>query len=634
MYNFQFILFITVSVYTLHSVYGIIGYDCSAQETNITRISLTKIGVCDNARQNITSENKKIKLVQLRDIDSTEVFSCLVELIHHYNRCGPTLDTFYGIVLSTEIIRLTRKDCILLVRTGKVDFAPYGYKLGMEGLMSNYPNTQVSITRGSNQDGSCTEGDPLTVRGIYMDKPYVVTNFKVLYKTTNAFVDLTNGQMELRDGQICQFTSGECFSPTLGNCFWDTQVEGQICNKERPLSVLYTGKAVYTKEITDNEVIKMYTYTAGESEFAITVSGKKKFCNLITVVMSEHPRLLIIEEEEWDSLGTVTTMKDKEVDLSTFVNTKLIFMLNHIRKENNDFAEKVARDRCLDRAEGIRTSIGLAYGSPNHFAYNYYKGPGYTGKLAGDTIFMVKCKPVSVYHKGVQNKCYQELPVVYDNKTMFLQPRTKLLSHVGTETECNSLFPITWEIDGNWFAGGSESLIPIEEPQLLQPDVPERWHFTMPKGFLKAGTYSQDALSDFRRTLMMPDSTNAAMNNIARNSLTWDNNGRLVSSVANSFSEEDLSTLQNRMGNFLINAFRWLESFGSFCAGFWVIWCLFKMLVELFLNINIIRLTGRPKIDYLLSPWARVFDYVENRRVVKANRQNANTDAEMGDLCG
>lgn len=55
----------------------------------------------------------------------------------------------------------------------------------------------------------------------------------------------------------------------------------------------------------------------------------------------------------------------------------------------------------------------LAMQDPKEFAYEYFKGGGYTSVVRGEAFYIAKCTPVDVaFHPSNDGKCYNELPLV------------------------------------------------------------------------------------------------------------------------------------------------------------------------------------------------------------------------------
>nr|XP_018898419.1 PREDICTED: vegetative cell wall protein gp1-like [Bemisia tabaci] len=51
--------------------------------------------------------------------------------------------------------------------------------------------------------------------------------------------------------------------------------------------------------------------------------------------------------------------------------------------------------------------------------------------------------------KNLTTTCYNEIPISYNNNSMFLSPRTRVLTHRGTELDCTNQLPVKFQIDNH-----------------------------------------------------------------------------------------------------------------------------------------------------------------------------------------
>lgn len=96
--------------------------------------------------------------------------------------------------------------------------------------------------------------------------------------------------------------------------------------------------------------------------------------------------------------------------------------------------------RCNLERQTLKNSLSIATQSPDQFAYNLMKGPGYMAAIAGEVVHIVKCLPVEVTIEH-GDYCYAELQVSRNNATYFMSPRTHVLKKWGTQITCNALIP-------------------------------------------------------------------------------------------------------------------------------------------------------------------------------------------------
>ena len=106
---------------------------------------------------------------------------------------------------------------------------------------------------------------------------------------------------------------------------------------------------------------------------------------------------------------------------------------------------KILFQQCKIEQESLKNALAIAESSPDLFAYNLMKGPGYMAMVSGEVIHVIKCIPVEV---TVQHgdECYADLRVLHNNKTHFLTPKTHILKSQGTIINCNPFLASQYKI--------------------------------------------------------------------------------------------------------------------------------------------------------------------------------------------
>jgi len=251
----------------------------------------------------------------------------------------------------------------------------------------------------------------------------------------------------------------------------------------------------------------------------------------------------------------------ENLDIFAYVNSKFVYVEKHIRTQINYLYRDVLKQRCNLERQVMKNALSLAIHSPDEFAYQIMKGPGYMAVISGEVVHIIKCTPVEVKIRHVK-ECYQQLPVLKGNETYFLAPRTHILFKTGTQITCNRVIPTMYFLNDGWYR-----LTPIPEsslpPTKMKPMTKPSWHYNDPGSLATSGIYTNIELENLREHIMFPAEKNGILNTMARGA-----KGEPTLSQGISFSHLlDENTLQKITENTWKKIWGTFLSFGSTSAG-------------------------------------------------------------------
>lgn len=139
---------------------------------------------------------------------------------------------------------------------------------------------------------------------------------------------------------------------------------------------------------------------------------------------------------------------------------------------------------------------------PTGFAYTHTKEPGYTAVLLGEVVFLIKCVPTEVKIRETE-LCYNELPVLHKNQSVFMTPLNHLLQPRGTVVECNTFMQPSYLLLNEWFAF-SQAMLKIREPETLGSQSLHTWAYQKRGNLAIAGIYTQKQLDTLKKQIMYP----------------------------------------------------------------------------------------------------------------------------------
>lgn len=99
--------------------------------------------------------------------------------------------------------------------------------------------------------------------------------------------------------------------------------------------------------------------------------------------------------------------------------------------------------------------------------------------------------------------CYNELPVVYNNETMFMTPRSRILINVGTPLQCLLDLLPKYYLNENWYVKTDHGLIETRPPHSIAPNAIE-YEFRELSGISGGGLYRADIIQKYQAALISP----------------------------------------------------------------------------------------------------------------------------------
>lgn len=173
--------------------------------------------------------------------------------------------------------------------------------------------------------------------------------------------------------------------------------------------------------------------------------------------------------------------------------------------------------KCALERQILRNALSLASIAPDEMAWRIMKTPGYTAVAAGEVIHSIKCVPVQCKIR-YSELCYNELPMTYNNVSVFLLPRSRIISRSRTLRECKELLPSMYKVHNRWFKINqrpSESL----PPPIIQPLTKPTWNYVSLEHLATSGIYTSEDLDRLRNHIMFPVEKPAILNVIAKGAI-------------------------------------------------------------------------------------------------------------------
>jgi len=393
--------------------------------------------------------------------------------------------------------------------------------------------------------------------------------------------------------------------------------------EEQDFNVLYDGPAslVISNAVNDFSNI-LYTYVVETDKIVFSLKQiKKSFACGMPVIQTEHIQLLILTDSTFFNRFTKTTISPQNTDLLAYVNTKFVYVENFFKSTITSLYNDIVKKQCDLERKLLEQKLSLASSSISDFAYLMGGGPGFTAVKTGEIIYLIKCKRVDV-EISKKNVFFNELPVLYSNKTFFMAPKTRILQKFGTQIDCNMLLPPGFNLDGDWF-GMIPNIQEIKKPQKLKPATSWTWTYKSPEFLMNAGIYTQDTMKAFQQHILFPQEVNAATNNLIRQSMGYDttNQGLQFKYL---IDEQTISTM---VEDKLKKLWGWFTTIGTFVSGLMGIFFIIKLvltLVDTGINITILYKT----FGWSTKLLAGIFSSITHYLMLKTHKENQNFDQD------
>lgn len=315
----------------------------------------------------------------------------------------------------------------------------------LQGIRPNQTTTHsITLSRRINNDGSC--------KGIQYSDPYgtwddvVVQGIvKITLKSSYVPVQLHSGKIILKSGTICNLKEGFCIDSEDEYTFWKP-IPISSCDFHQ-YNVLYQGLAIKIQENNNINSAVVYSLTTQDITFALTKTKEQPLCEY-TLSQTEHPKLFILETKS-DAIPHSGSIPMDNLDIFAYMNSKFVYVEKHIRHQMISLYHNVMQQKCELERQVITNALSFAALQPDEFAYRLMKGPGYMAVTAGEAIYVIKCIPVEVTVRKT-TECYAELPITLRNSTLFLTPKSRILTKFGNQRDCSFELPTLYRIEDTW----------------------------------------------------------------------------------------------------------------------------------------------------------------------------------------
>lgn len=564
--------------------FAMVAYDCNHKSVNLTAISLVTTPSCESISKNITTEVVDLALTQSAEHMEIPYIRCHVETFNYMGRCGKTIDTYYPDGLFSEVVPLSREDCVTMINKLTLRVTRNGDPLELH-LSAGGETRQSYVSRGSvTLGGSCSHGASFIKNGKEYDRPVTNTDLRAKYSKGKALLNVEENLVKFPNGNTCKYQDETCYDADYGYIFWSI-VKPQCSGVESEKHLVYSGKGQLITDFSADPVSQYVQVNHNGYDFQILLLSRVEYICGYRSHHTEHPSLFAtILPSDGPAFGIKRKIPAVDVSLMNFVNSKLVYSFRHTQKEVTRLYEMFNQDRCKIHNRVTQNLMTLAVLSPPEFAFAY-GGAGYTAVTRGEVVYLARCKPVPVLPNLSSVGCYNELPVTMNNQSRFMLPRSRVLIDVGTPVECLPDLLPKFFIDNTWLVKTAHGLVDVSAPHTISPE-PLHYQFKELAGLSGGGLYSTEIIKKYQNAIISPMVENVITSRVA-GSVQGTTDLPAGYSFTNGFSLTDYSKISEKIGSwwdsfyensakrggFIAYLFVWYETF-RFCL--YVISCIFN----------------------------------------------------------
>lgn len=536
---------------------SLIGYDCAGKGLNVTTLSLTDIGECSIDEIEPTKEDVYIQLLQLSEFDRIPVLQCKVEIDRTLYYCG--MHSHVSVVQNGRKIyiqELGEAGCTRLHETGVITI---GTAIIDQNKLNQTSHHSITLAGALSMDGRCSGTQYADGYGSW-ENVIVQAVVKITMRTFEASVRRSSNTLILPSGTHCSISSGGCMDGEGGETYWPSTVTDS-CHFDK-YDILYEGIAtkLTPKDNTTQPGPIIYTVTTQDTTFALTKTTEISLCGY-KLFHTEHPKLLIMETQRGRTFKIRARILVDNLDIFAYVNSKFVYVEKHVKTQLNRLYHDIMEQKCALERQILQNALALASIAPDEMASSIMKTPGYTAVTAGEVLHLIKCVPVECKIRHTDD-CYNELPVSHNNASVFLLPRSRIITRTGTTRDCNGLLPAMYKIHDTWFRITSRPIETIPPP-IIQPLTKPSWKYVSPNALASSGIYTNEDLDRLKNHIMFPVEKPSMLNTLAKGAM-----GQYVPpgsiSMTNLLDEKTLDRIAESTGK---RIWRGFTSFGSASAG-------------------------------------------------------------------
>ena len=440
---------------------GLTAFDCAHRNTTYQVIDLMSPADCPDPEKDYeTPRQQRLQILQTDGQMPVHSSRCQVTISKEVTRCGFT-SLVYGSKWTVwqKDYQLTPRECRQASTTGKLVVEGREFK-----AKRDVKTTYLFYSQGGLDDaGNCHTVSNFKSGGRWFQKSYELTTLVIELNTIRGTVDQGSGEVLFANGLRAVYKDQVLRDAIEGTMVW-VAVEPKC---KTTVSELFNGLATLHRQ-RGAETLRgsiVLVQKNDTSQFAGLVLREVITTCKVRCFSTQIRGLVVCPYREGDEPLPKHSFKAHFQQEHVDLQTQLGYLHTSTNMAMADRFAIVQADLCQVDRRTLFNKLQAISGAHNPHALIDLYGPGYQVYQAGAAVYLAKCVPVEVTRRDYAN-CTQEMPVREGNRTVFLDPFTRILTDFPTIIPCSDLMPARWKIAGNWYCA-HPAVLPCQRPRQL-----------------------------------------------------------------------------------------------------------------------------------------------------------------------
>ena len=420
-------------------------FDCGHENVTILPVDTTIPGRCPDVALEYLAPVRlpEAQIVWKGQEKTTHVIQCLLRIRRTVEKCedGHNLSEEVQVLEESHSIPLHRRECQKLWRIGRLIFEDQELE-AIPGRIARGSYTRYGSEHGG-ENHTCQVTDFIHQRKLYHDAIMRV-EYELLTRQIKGTVNIATGEIEFTSlSLVAEVDTMELYDPQHGTLIWGATKGSCISNIE----TLYSGEIIVRPmaNITPRDslinAIVIVNNSLTHQYAGLIIKNHYRLCG--KECYSTHIRGLMFCPGQGEEGITFPTIRQQEYP--RLLNALTEIGLLTMARGPQDF-EAIYQHLCRVSIGIIQNKMRTIMNNPDPLTTTELMGKGYKIIYAGAALYIVQCVPIQVEITAYPN-CTLEIPAMYRNTTIFVDPASRIVQTYPNLVECSELTPSRWRLD-------------------------------------------------------------------------------------------------------------------------------------------------------------------------------------------